>query len=124
MTEHKCQIICRANVDIINDTIRQWWETTNYSKKELVDDSLPKRFYGNFRIGHYRGEDRIHFEFSIENNFPQTKLKIYLLYPEWSPLSPQDTFQDIVCWFILALKNRKIDTELKQEVFARKVICP
>ncbi|MCK5561669.1 MAG: hypothetical protein KAJ51_13790 [Thermoplasmata archaeon] len=124
MTEHTCQIVCECNENTLNEIIHQWWKEVEYSKKELLDDSLPKRFFGNFRIGHYRGEDRIHFEFKIIKKAQLTILKVYMLYPEFSPLLPSDTFQEIVCWFISALKEKNISAEIKQGLLSRKIICP
>lgn len=123
MTEHTCQIICECNENTLKELIHQWWEELKYSNKELLDDSLPTRFFGNFRIGHYRGEDRVHFEFKIIQEAQHAILKIYMLYPEWSPLHPSDTFQDIVCWFISTLKERQIEAELKQGLLSRKIEC-
>jgi hypothetical protein len=123
MTEHTCKINCTCNEDTLKGLIHKWWQELKYSKKELLDDSLPSRFFCNFRIGHYRGEDRVHVEFNILREEEQIKLKIYMLYPEWSPLHPIDTFKDIVCWYISAFKERKIPAELKQGLLSRKIEC-
>jgi hypothetical protein len=123
MTEHTCQLTCKCNKEILIEIIHQWWEEIKYSKKELIEDSLPSRFFGNFRIGHYRGEDRVHVEFKILQEEEQSILKIYMLYPEWSPLHPFDTFQEIVCWYISALKKQNIKVEIKQSMLSRKVEC-
>jgi hypothetical protein len=123
MTEHTCQLICGCNDEVLIKIIRQWWKELKYSKKELIEDTLPKRFYCNFRIGHYRGEDRAHFEFKIEQKNHNTILNIYMLYPEWSPLYPFDMFQEIVCWYISVLKERKVTVELKQGMLSRKIEC-
>ena len=123
MTEHTCQIVCECNEIILNEIIHQWWKEIKYSKKELLDDSLPNRFFGNFCIGHYRGEDRIHVEFKIEKKALQSILKVYMLYPEFSPLIPHDTFQEIVCWYISALKEKNIKADIKQRLISRNINC-
>jgi len=123
MTEHTCQLICNCNQEILIEIIHQWWNDLKYSKKELIEDSLPSRFFGNFRIGHFRGEDRVHIELKVLKENGQTILKIYMLYPEWSPLHSFDTFQEIVCWYISVLRERKIQAELKQGMLSKKIEC-
>jgi len=124
MTEHTYRIICDCNEEILNEIIHQWWEETTYSKKELIEDLLPKRFYGTFRIGHYRGESKIRFIFGIKGKDPKTIFKISILFPDWSPIYPHNTLQDIICWFVSSLRKRNIKTEFKQKIFSKKIICP
>jgi hypothetical protein len=123
MTENTCQLICDCKEEILIDVIHKWWNELKYLKKEVLVDLLPARFFCNFRRGHYRGEDRVHFEFKIQPEDLQTVLKIYMVYPEWSPLHPFDMFQEIVCWYISALKKQNVNVKIKQGMFSRKIEC-
>ena len=124
MTEHTYRIICDCNEEILNEIIHQWYEEATYSKKELLEDFLPKRFHGTFRIGHYRGESKIRFIYSIKSKATQTILKINILFPDWSPLYPRNTLQEIICWFVSSLRKKNIKAEIKQKLFSKKIVCP
>ena len=123
MTSHICRIICECDETLLSELIKKWWKEEDYSKKVLREDNLPKRFLGNFRMKHYRGESRVHFDFGMENKGSQRILKINILFPDWSPLYPHGTLQDIACWFISKLKERNIKIEIKQGLFAKKIKC-
>ena len=124
MTEHIYRIICDCNIEILKELIHKWWEEEAYSKKELIEDSLPKRFHVTFRKGHYRGESKIRVICSIGTKDTQSILKIYVLFPEWSPLYPYNTVREVVCWFVSSLRKGDIKVEVKRRLFRKKIVCP